>query len=339
MVGLGPAFGNKEIKGPVLVCYLQFQGRDLYLLGEEEKTNGTFENDLEKHAVNQIIRHTRTADEDSVVYSEKTFLEMRGMSLGYLEGLVEETGYRGVSPSATLGYYIFKQSRDLHNLRTILVDSKHRAPYDVYLLCTDPMLYFVYHYRNNSEKIPIVKQQSVLAKEAIEQHVVNENDALRLIESLYMPGQDYLEWYKQLLDHELSDELREKMEILRQRNQDLYYDIVRHMRSYYKKKQPRKQPMELYTELSGYLLDLTVILDFLISDDKTTFLFANVNNVCRIVRFFDNKTTVYYKNDPGGNIPSGHAFVGASALTFCLSLYKWQLTRATSCWRPPATTC
>lgn len=342
MVGLGPVFGTKEIKGPILVCFLQFDGRNLYLIGEEHNTNGTFQNDHDKHVVEQMRLYIQRTKEKFTVFSEFTFLQMRERFNYFTAMPTGSRKYYGYSPNGTYGYYYWNNLFAREHTQTIICDSRKTAPYDIYTMIIDPSVYCFEHFIQDYDKmLPTVRKWAKQAEKAIVKNIQTRSSAKAFLESLYMPDLDYPDWYKALTNNELSDPLRQKMRHLREVQPDMYHAVVEHMRSYYYgrwAKTPYTVALDkvqavrrtansrmvgsvhpaskrLFIELTSYLLDLTVILDFLLSKEKNGFVFAGLEHIGAIANFFADKATVYSKFDKNGNIPSGHAVNGVPDLT------------------------
>lgn len=342
MVGLGPAFGTKEIKGPVVVCYLQIGGRDLYLVGEEHGTNGTFQHDIEKHVVNQMIEYSKK--KNITVYSEFTLLQLQNNCFHFSNMEAASEKYYGDSPNGTYGYYVFNNSFS-HPNKTVIIDSRKMTPYDIYIMIVDPSVYcFEHHYQTYFEMLPTVRKWAKQAEKAIINNIRTRRAAKAFLESLYMPGLDYPQWYKQLFmtitNSIPTSPLRDRMQQLQQQLPDAYHRLVNHMRTYYYGRWARtpytvamdrvqsarrtintkmvasKKPnaKNLFVEITSYLLDLNAILEFLMSKDDTVFLMAGLAHVDAIAHFFDPFTTIYMKADKHGNIPSGDAMHAAPNL-------------------------
>lgn len=337
---LGSVFGTKAIKGPVCVCYLESDGKELYLVGEEHHTNGTYENDLEKHVVAQMLKSKKRL----TVFSEFTLLQLRDSFMYYSNSQTGNKNYYGHSPNGTYGYYFGNDLTSMH--KTVIADARKIPPYDIYTMIIDPSVYcFEHYYQNYMEMLPTVRKWAKQAEKAVVKHISNRTEAKIFLESLYMPGQDYPLWYKSICklinNSEPSNPLREKMEKLKSKDPTMYQNIVDHMRSYYYGRWARtpytvamnkiegmrltansrmvgsKKPeaKRLFIELTSYLLDLNVILDFYLSGEKQFVLLAGLEHVGAIVDFFGQRSTVYSKFDKNGNIPEGPAIHGFPNLT------------------------
>lgn len=337
---LGSLFGTKAIKGPVCVCYLESDGKEFYLIGEEHHTNGTYENDLEKHVVAQMLESKKRL----TVFSEFTVLQLRDSFMYYNDPQTKHKNYYGNSPNGTYGYYFINNSTSIH--KTVIVDSRKIPPYDIYTMIIDPSVYcFEHYYQNYIEMLPTVRKWAKQAEKAVVKHISNRTEAKAFLESLYMPDLDYPDWYKSLYklinNTDPGDPLREKMKKLKLKNPTIYHEVTDHMRSYYYERWARtpytiamnkieamrlttnsqmvgsKKPeaKRLFIELTSYLLDLNVILEFYLSEDKVFVLLAGLEHMGAIVRFFERKTNVYSKFDVNGNIPEGPAIHGIPNLT------------------------
>ena len=333
MGGLGDVFATKSIKGPILVCYLQFEGRDLYLVGEEHNINGKYENDLENHVIEQMFQYSK--HKPITVFSEMTFLQMRERFLS------PSPHYYGHSPNATYGYYYWNNSFARGSHKTTIADVRKVAPYDIYTMLVDPAVYCFEHYiQDYDNMLPTVRKWAKQAEKTIINKIRTRASAKAFLESLYMPGMEYPEWYKELYktvtNREPDDPLKTKMQRLQEQSPSAYNDLVQHMRSYYygrwghspysvaferiqsarrtknSKMVASKKPgaRMLFIELTSYLLDLNVILDFLLSEDKHVFVLAGLAHIAAIVSFFDGKAAVHFKFNKDGNIPEGPAIHG-----------------------------
>jgi hypothetical protein len=216
------------------------------------------------------------------------------------------------------------------------------APYNIYTLIVDPLVYCFENFMQDYENmLPHVRKWASQAEKAVVKNIRTRADAKAFLESLYMPGTEYPTWYTELYTsitgERAGSPLRQKMERLKQEQPSVYQELVEHMRSYYyghwirtpyteamyrtqsfrrtKKSRingPGKNPggKSLFIELTSYLLDLTVILDFLLSEDKTFFVLTGIEHTSAIVNFFENKAAVFFKTSPDGNIPEGGAVQG-----------------------------
>lgn len=337
MAGLGPLFGTRPMKGPIVVCYLQTEGRDIYLIGEKHTVNGTFESDMDKHAVSQIAAY----DNPVTLCTELTFLQMQNWSY-YCSEVSGAMGYYGKSPMYTCGYFLFNRKlKETHS--TIPIDSRKAAPYDIYTMIVDPELYCFEHYiQNYSAMLPQVRLWAKQAERSIINNMQTRKKAMAFLESLYMPGLDYPGWYKALhktiTSQDISSPLRDRMSALREKKPDVYEKLVQHMRSYYQRwartpytialgkiqkerrtlsprlvRSKNKDALDLFVELTSYLLDLNFILEVYLSENKTVCLLAGLAHVEGICRFF-NKETIHMKMDKDGNMPEGHAVHGVPGL-------------------------
>jgi hypothetical protein len=323
------------------VCFLQLEGKNLYLIGEEHNTNGTFQNDLDKHVVEQIRSYIQRTKEKITVFSEFTFLQMRERFTYFAALPSASTQYYGYSPNGTYGYYYWNNLFSREHTQTIISDSRKTAPYDIYTMIIDPSVYCFEHFIQDYDKmLPIVRKWAKQAEKAIVKNIRTRSSAKAFLESLYMPDKDFPDWYKAMTNNELSDQLRQKMKHLREVQPDMYHKVVEHMSSYYYgrwAKTPYTAALNkiqavrrttnsrmvgsvnpaskrLFIELTSYLLDLTVILEFLLSTEKNTFVFAGLEHIGAIVNFFADKTIIYSKMNKNGNIPSGEALNGVPNL-------------------------
>ena len=330
---LGPIFGTNAIKGPILVCYMKVDNKELYLVGEEHNTNGTYEDDLDKHVVAQMLAYNKKL----TVFSEFTVLQLRDSFMYFNNIQTKNKEYYGNSPNGTYGHYLFNNSTSLHTI--IIADSRKIPPYDIYTLIVDPSVYcFEHYYQNYIEMLPTVRKWAKHAEKTIVKNISTRAKAKAFLESLYMPGQDYPDWYKEIIREPsgASGQLREKMEKLKIKDLETYQELVDHMRSYYYNRWARtpytvalnkieamrltknsrmvasKKPeaKRLFIELTSYLLDLNVILEFCLSEDKRFVAIAGLEHIGAIVKFFEKKTNIYSKFDKHGNIPEGPAIHG-----------------------------
>lgn len=337
MADLGPLFGDKAIKGPIVVCYLKAHGRDIYLVGEKHTVNGTFESDNERHAVSQIA----ACVDPVTVCTELTFLQMQNWSY-YCSEASGKMGYYGKSPMYTYGYCLFtRQLKETHN--TIPIDSRKVSPYDLYTMIVDPDLYCFEHYiQNYTGMLPQVRLWAKQAEKAVIKNMQTRKSAISFLESLYMPDLDYPGWYKDLhktiTGQEINSPLRDRMAALKKKTPDVYKDLVQHMRSYYQRwartpytialgkiqqqrhtlsprllRSKNKDALDLFVELTSYLLDLNFILEVFLSENKTVCLLAGLAHVEGIARFF-SKETIHMKIDKDGNIPEGPAVHGVPGI-------------------------
>lgn len=335
-------FWDTSDQRPHISVFFAIRWKNLYLIGEEHNTNGTFQNDLDKHVVEQIRSYVHRTKKHITVFSEFTFLQMRERFNYFTAAPISSKQYYGYSPNGTYGYYYWNNLFPRDHTHTIISDSRKTAPYDIYTMIIDPSVYCFEHFiQDYDNMLAAVRKWAKQAEKAIVKNIPTRSSAKAFLESLYMPDQDYPEWYKALPpNNELSDPLRQKMKRLREVQPDMYHKVVDHMSSYYYgrwAKTPYTAAMNkiqaarrtansrmvssvhpaskrLFIELTSYLLDLTVILDFLLSNETNVFVFAGLEHVGAIANFFADKAIVYSKCDKNGNIPSGHASQGVPHL-------------------------
>ena len=325
---LGPLFGDKAIRGPIMVCYIPVGDRHLYLVGEEHNTNGT---------TNEVSGKTRHVVDYIMSFPNKAacFVELSSSQLLQYASVVRDFQ---ITPSPLYQYsysYMMNQPKNHH---LVFADIRKFSPYDIYLLIIDPMTYALQRYKENvSNHVVTVKKWAKKAEKVILKHIKTRNSAKSFLESLFMPDMDYPDWYKELsreLGQDLGSPLRSRMEALRSQNGDMYDKVVEHMRSYYSNwavtpyskaisklernrrtanskmiASKNRDAKALFIELSSYLFDLEVILDFMYYPDsscKTFFVLSGAAHTKELARFF-GVNAVYSKSDAYGNIPSGEA--------------------------------
>jgi hypothetical protein len=249
-----------------------------------------------------------------------------------------------VSASPLMAYAClpFRNSHPV-NLNTIYADIRRMAPYYLYVLIYEPVLfaYERYNYSMN-EKLPEVRKLAKKAEKLFLKHLATRAKAQQFLNALVLPEKKYPHWFVSLYQeiHETEEYPPSPLKNDMDKLSSLDYQKVKQHISYYHTKwavSPFTQAMlklenirdsastrvigqvnniakDLFLEMFTFLLDIYVIVHLLNHPPKRNeivVMLTGAQHTDNLTRFLaPDSEVVSSKFDAKGNIPEGEAIQG-----------------------------
>jgi hypothetical protein len=346
MTDLGPLFGKNAIQGPLYISYVNWNNHPIYLIGERHTTNGKVHtNSL--HVV-EYIQRFHSAQQKVRLYCELNEMEV----VFYASRIKMSHNHQPItpddlqSPLYTFAYYYAQNKFDTRYLNVVWADVRKSSPYNLYLLIHNPLMFSLEHYGPGEflTKLQDIKGKAKEVEKQIFQHLSTRKKTIAFLEAMYLPGKKYPVWFINLYkilhmtNGMPTDDLRNKMKVLEEKNKKLYDTLVYHMKSYYVDwaVSPYTQTLErlesmrhtqspnlvaeksasasdILIEISSSLLDLQILLDIYLNppaNDETIIVMAGLYHTSHLSRFFAQNHPISHKYNDDGNITSGDARAG-----------------------------
>ena len=136
---LGPMFGTRPIKGPILVAYTEISRCKFYFIGKDHMKNGTHDKNIDMHVVEQLRKYNE--GHRVRCYSELSYREIES----YVSQFQQRSGdgpkvYQAQSPLYAYAWYLTQNMFSSDKHAAVLCDMRKWAPYDVYTIITAPYL-------------------------------------------------------------------------------------------------------------------------------------------------------------------------------------------------------